>query len=340
MTGTGRRWILIGVIWAALALGYQGVRWTLEPRADPSTQPPVRTVDVPEGTSFHQVALMLDREGLIHGPRWFQLLGKITFADRRIQPGEYAFHAAMPPTEILSRLRSGDVVLHQVTIPEGFSLVQIAGRLAELELVHKDEFLRLTGDPEFIRTLALDAPSLEGYLFPTTYHFPKYRRSEEIIRTMVAFTWKAFTPVLRLRAEQLGLSIHDVLTLASVIEKETGVADERALISAVFHNRLRRGIPLQSDPTVIYGLKAFDGNLRKRDLSSKSPYNTYQIRGLPPGPIANPGADAIHATLYPAKSSYLYFVSRNDGTHHFSSTFAEHNRAVDKYQRRASRRSS
>ena len=212
--------------------------------------------------------------------------------------------------------------------------------MAGEELANEKEFLLLAKDPAFIQALELDVRSLEGYLFPTTYRFAKYSKPENMIRTMVAFMSKAVTPERRARAAELGMSVHEVLTLASVIEKETGAAEERRLISAVFHNRLRRKIPLQSDPTVIYALEGFDGNLRKRDLGVDSPYNTYRVRGLPPGPIANPGLESILAALYPAKASYLYFVSRNDGTHHFSSTLAEHNRAVDKYQRKYRRRAT
>jgi UPF0755 protein len=157
---------------------------------------------------------------------------------------------------------------------------------------------------------------------------------------LVAGLRQALTPDLYQRAKDVNLSLHQVLTLASVIEKETGVREERELVSAVFHNRLRRNLPLQSDPTIIYALDGFDGNLRVRDLALDSPYNTYRVVGLPPGPIANPGLQSIRAALYPAQTNYLYFVSRNDGSHYFSSTLEEHNRAVDKYQRRAARRSS
>ena len=157
---------------------------------------------------------------------------------------------------------------------------------------------------------------------------------------MVAQFDEIFDADKRTKSKEAGLTLREVVTLASVIEKETSVPDERAIISAVFHNRLRGKIPLQSDPTVIYGLESFDGNLRKRDLDSPSRYNTYRYRGLPPGPIANPGIDAIRAALYPARANYLYFVSRNDGTHFFSSTLAEHNRAVDRYQRRPNHRQS
>ena len=320
----------------ALACLYLGSQWLLAPAADPSTEPLVQGVDIPAGASLQQVASLLAERGLIRSQTAFLLLGKLTGADRRIRPGEYALHAGRRPLEILSDMVEGRVRLHSVTIPEGFSVAQVAARLAERGLVDEQTFLALTRDRDFIHELELSVPTLEGYLFPTTYHFPKSSDPREMIRTMVAFTWKAITPELRTQADAQGMSLHEVLTLASVIEKETGVASERALISAVFHNRLRRGIPLQSDPTVIYALESFDGNLRKRDLSVESPYNTYRVKGLPPGPIANAGAESISAALNPAKESYLYFVSRNDGTHHFSSTLAEHNRAVDKYQRRIS----
>ncbi len=323
-----------------LACGYLGSQWLLAPLADPPVEPIVHSVAVPEGASLQEVAALLEERGLIRSQTGFRILGKLTGADRRIRPGEYALHPGLGPLQILSDMVEGRVRLHPVTIPEGFSVAQVAARLAKQELVEERLFLALTEDREFIRTLDLKVPTLEGYLFPTTYHFPKSANAREIIRTMVTFTRKAITPELRARAEEKGMSLHEVLTLASVIEKETGVASERPLISAVFHNRLRRGIPLQSDPTVIYALESFDGNLRKRDLSVESPYNTYRIKGLPPGPIANPGAESIAAALHPAKAPYLYFVSRNDGTHHFSSTLAEHNRAVDKYQRRLSRQIS
>lgn len=323
-----------------LACGYLGSQWLLAPLADPPVEPIVHSVAVPEGASLQEVAALLEERGLIRSQTGFRILGKLTGADRRIRPGEYALHPGLGPLQILSDMVEGRVRLHPVTIPEGFSVAQVAARLAEQGLAEEQAFVALTEDRDFIGTLDLAVPTLEGYLFPTTYHFPKSSNPREIIRTMVAYTRKAMTPELRSRAEEKGMSLHEVLTLASVIEKETGVASERPLISAVFHNRLRRGIPLQSDPTVIYALEAFDGNLRKRDLSVESPYNTYRVKGLPPGPIANPGAESIAAALHPAKAPYLYFVSRNDGTHHFSSTLAEHNQAVDKYQRRISRRVS
>ena len=301
-------------------------------------QPPIQYIDIPEGSTFRQVAVMLQQRGLIASGMSFRLLGKLTAAERKVIPGEYAFHAGMRPSDMLSMLVNGRVVLHPVTIPEGFRMAEIADLLAAKNLVDPQQFLTLTRDPAFIRTLNLDVQSLEGYLFPSTYHFPRGMAATDIIVTMVDAMKRVLTPELHARARDIGMSMHEVLTLASVVEKETGVDAERELVAAVFHNRLRRKIPLQSDPTVIYGLSAFDGNLKRRDLAMKSPYNTYRVAGLPPGPIANPGERSIRAALYPVPSTYLYFVSRNDGTHHFSSTLTEHNRAVDKYQRRSSRR--
>ena len=219
------------------------------------------------------------------------------------------------------------------TIPEGYTLAQITEVMGQQNVTDTAEFARLVRDRAFIASLGIEADSLEGYLFPETYYFARGTKAKDVIRMMVDGLQHVWTAELQEQAARLRLSLHQVLTLASVIEKETGAKEERELIAAVFHNRLKKKIPLQSDPTVIYGLPAFDGNIHKRDLSSHSPYNTYRVQGLPPGPIASPGAHAIRATLFPAQAPYLYFVSRNDGTHHFSSTLEEHNRAVEKYQK-------
>jgi UPF0755 protein len=233
------------------------------------------------------------------------------------------------------------VVRYQIIIPEGYTVRQIALRLAEKGIVEQqEEFLSLAFSVNFAGSLGIEGAGVEGYLFPDTYLFPKGVASAEVIRTMVGKFRRVYVPAFSQRAAELGMTDKQIVTLASIIEKETGVPEERPLVSAVFHNRLKRGMPLCSDPTVIYGIKAFDGNLRKLDLMRMTPYNTYLSRGLPPGPIANPGASAIQAALYPAPTNYLYFVSRNDGTHHFSATLREHNEAVWKYQkggRRASR---
>jgi UPF0755 protein len=330
--------LLIGITVSAIAT------WMMAPLVHPSrssTPPELRIVDIPDGSTFRQVASLLEKEQII-ASRWgFLLLGRLTWADRRIIPGEYAMHASMRPRDILNKLRTGQVVLHPVTIPEGFTIAQIAEVLDQKGVTDSKEFLHLAYDRDFILTaFKIELPSLEGYLFPDTYHVPRRAKVKDLIGMLVESMWRAFTPEFRARADEIHMSVHEVLTLASVIEKETGVDEERELVSSVFHNRLKRRIPLQSDPTVIYGLTLFDGNLKKRDLDKVSPYNTYRVVGLPPGPIANPGAHSIRAALYPAPSPYLYFVSRNNGTHEFSATLAEHNRAVEKYQRPPVRRIS
>jgi UPF0755 protein len=344
MTRALAPWLLTATVFAVAIAGYQGYRtaqWMLAPLAPPTDSPPhdaLRIVTIPEGATLKHVASLLEREGLIPSRWGFLLLGKVKSADRRLLAGEYAFHPGMRPTDMLADIRSGRVVLHSVTVPEGYTVAQIADLLQQKGLTDGAEFLRLTRDREFIRSLDLDEAGLEGYLFPETYRFARSANPKDVIRAMVTGLEQVFTPAWRDRAKDLGLSMHDVLTLASLIEKETGVEAERELVSAVFHNRLRRSMPLQSDPTVIYGLAQFDGNLRKQDLASLSPYNTYRVAGLPPGPIANPGANSIRAALYPAAVRYLYFVARNDGTHMFSSSLEEHNQAVERYQKRPGNR--
>lgn len=300
----------------------------------------VAVLDIFQGESFADVAQRLQAHQMIRNARAFVWMGRLGGLDRKIIPGEYEFHGGMSPVRILRKLASGEVRSYTVTIPEGFSAKQIADVLHEKRLVDREEWLRLLRDPAFIRTLSLSADTLEGYLFPDTYVLTRHMGSATIMRTMVARFKQIVTEEYRTRAAALGLSLHQVVTLASVVEKETARPDERALIAGVFHNRLRRNIPLQSDPTVIYALHDFDGNLHKKDLSIESPYNTYRVRGLPPGPITNPGEAAIRAALYPESTRYLYFVSRNDGSHEFSTTLAEHQRAVRKHQLRHRPRSS
>jgi UPF0755 protein len=320
--------LLLGVLISLMAMS--GFWWLNQPSGGPI---PAHLVDIPPGTPLTEVSHILHLNHLI-GPEWFfTLLGRVQRVDRKIIPGEYELHAGMRPTELLKKLVKGEVYQHALTIPEGYNVVQIADILAQKNLARKQDILRLNREPAFIRSLNVQAPTLEGYLFPDTYQFSRYTPPESIIRTFVNRFHDVVTPDLKDRGTIMGMSLQEVLTLASVIEKETGLAAERPLVSGVFHNRLQRGIPLQSDPTVIYALESFDGNIRKADLSVNSPYNTYKVRGLPPGPIANPGLAAIHATLYPTQTDFVYFVARNDGSHQFSVTLEEHNKAVNQYQR-------
>lgn len=325
--------LVLAVALAGVA-AYQTMKWAEAPVVTEAEHPPSKVVVIAEGSTFQHVAGLLERERLIKSRSAFVLLGKALEADRKIRPGEYELNPAMPPADILSKLLAGRVVLHAVTIPEGYTMAQIADVLAQHQITDRIEFLRLVKDKNFIKTLGISAETLEGYLYPDTYRFPKPVSAKDVIRTMVEQLNQVVTPEWQARAKDIHLTLHQVLTLASVIEKETGSGEERPQISSVFHNRLQKKIPLQSDPTVIYGLPNFDGNLHKKDLSHPSPYNTYRWAGLPPGPIANPGAQAIRATLFPAASPYLYFVSKNDGTHQFSATLVEHNKAVEKYQKK------
>lgn len=326
-----------------VALGvaaYQTIRWAEGPAIPTQEHPPSKVVVIPNGSTFQHVAALLESEGLIKNRAVFVLFAKSQSADRKIRAGEYELNPGMTPAEILSELLNGHVLLHPLTIPEGLTIGQIADLAAQDGLTDRADFLRLAKDREFIASLGIKAETLEGYLYPDTYKFPHPTKAREVLVAMVEQLRQVVRPDLLARMQDLKMTMHEMLTLASVIEKETGSGGERPEISAVFHNRLKKHIPLQSDPTVIYGLPAFDGNLHKKDLSNLSPYNTYRVQGLPPGPIANPGIQAIRATLYPSDSRSLYFVSRNDGTHQFSRTLIEHNQAVEKYQKRPFRRAS
>jgi len=304
----------------------------------PVQQPEIhQVVEVPEGASFKEVANLLAQKGLIMSPFWFRLLGKLQDAERKIKPGEYDLHTAMRPVAILNQLVSGRVIQYSVTIQEGFTARQIGKALEEAGIVKETDMARLVVDAAFIKSLGIEARTLEGNLYPDTYYFPRRAKAEDVVRAMVSRLRQVYTPEMRAQSEALRMTENQVLTLASIIEKETGQDDERPLISAVFHNRLRKGIYLQSDPTVIYGIPNFNGNLTRKDLARPTPFNTYTNPNLPPGPIANPGVKSIQAALNPAPVQYLYFVSRNDGTHKFSMTIQEHNHAVDRYQKKGTR---
>ena len=294
----------------------------------------LRSVEIPNGTPFNQVATMLENKGVVTGSRKFRWLAWFQGIEKEIKAGDYTFRTGMRPSEVIEMLVEGRYTTITVTIPEGFTVSQIARIFQEKGLGREEAFLALSVNPQFIQSLHLEGNSLEGFLFPDTYQFRKGMGEDAILREMAVRFKQVYSDSFRKRADALGLSQNEVVTLASIIEKETSEPSERYIIGAVFHNRLKKGIPLQSDPTVIYGIKDFNGNLTKEDLQTETPFNTYRIKGLPPHPIANPGEESIKATLYPSPDNYLYFVSKNNGTHHFSATLEEHNRAVDTYQRK------
>jgi UPF0755 protein len=292
-----------------------------------------KIITVEMGDKFKVTAANLHEAGVINDPVKFRLFAIIKRYDKKIKAGEYALSSSMPPAVILDMMVRGKTYLHKITIPEGYNLRQIAAVISGAGFGTVQDIMKKTSDPSFISSHGIDAESLEGYIYPDTYYFPKDESVENIISAMVERLWSVFKPEWKKKAEEIGFSIHQVITLASIIEKETGDKDEREQIASVFFNRLNKGMRLETDPTVIYGIKNFDGNITRKHLSTKNPYNTYKIDGLPPGPISSPGYDSIKAALYPAETSYLFFVSKNDGTHHFSTNFKEHNRAVNKYQR-------
>jgi len=311
-----------------------GLYWFLF--VPPSKTALAKLIFVKKGTHLKKVSEILKQEGVIKNRHFFILLTTVLGKKGKIKAGEYEFHTQMLPLEVLDALVKGQVKHHLVTIPEGYTLSQIAQLLEDLNLVDKKGFLQKASSSPFINALGLSqfaGPNLEGYLFPDTYHLFREMDSEEVIQMMVYQFKKVFGPDLVNRASELGISEKEVVILASIIEKETPLPEEKPLISAVFHNRLKRKIPLQSDPTVIYGIKNFNGNLTKEHLMRPTPYNTYLIAGLPPTPICNPGKDSLLAAVRPAPVPYLYFVSKNDGSHFFSSDIEEHNRAVWKYQK-------
>jgi UPF0755 protein len=240
--------------------------------------------------------------------------------------------------EVLKQIIEGRVNSYSVTIPEGYTLFQIGDLLERKGIVSSVAFIEKASSPDIPSEYGIEGTTLEGFLFPDTYTWSKDSDPEAVIRFLLERFRQVFTAEMTNKAREIGYSEGEIITIASIVEKETGKPDERALVSAVIHNRLKKKIPLQSDPTVIYGIRDFDGNLTRKDLRQHSPYNTYVIPGLPPGPISNPGLESIRAALSPASVDYLYFVSKNDGTHHFSSTLKEHNRAVDEYQRRRKKR--
>ena len=289
---------------------------------------------VEPGQGVYAISKKLHLAKIICYPMKFRLYARLKKLDTRIKAGEYLLSGAMTPSEVLHKLIKGSVVLYRLTIPEGYTMVQIADLVEKAGILKSRQFLDCLQGSALLKKLQIPSPSFEGYLFPDTYYFPRGVSSEKVVTTLVSRFWEVFKPAWRKRADELGWTVHDVVTLAAMIEKETGDPDERPVISSVFHNRLKKRMRMESDPTVIYGIKNFDGNITRKHLRTPSPYNTYLLKGLPAGPIANPGAKAIEAALYPDNTNYLYFVSKKNQTHHFSTTIQEHNRAVRKYQLR------
>lgn len=293
---------------------------------------------IPQGASARQIADILHEAGLIKSPVLFRLIAKNRGLDGRLRAGDYLLEAGLPMSEIIDRLEKGQVHTQAVTIPEGMTVVQIAELLDEKGIVKRDDFLQAARNKDLVSEFLPDDPAirepLEGYLFPDTYRFGKGATSEEIVRLMVDTLKSHLTAEVRQQLAARNMTFHQVLTLASIIEREAIVDEERPIIAGVYTNRLRMKMKLDADPTVLYAHGRTHGLLTLKDLEVVSPYNTYRAIGLPPGPIAAPGLKSIQAALNPADVDYLYFVARNDNTHVFSRTLAEHNANVRRYQSR------
>jgi UPF0755 protein len=293
---------------------------------------------IPQRARVENVRKALSSAGVIRDDPRFDLLVRLTGAARRLRAGEYIFQAGMTPYKVLQALKEGRVYYRPVTIPEGWELYRITEYLAAEGWINPARFMGLARDRVFIRRFGITASSLEGYLFPDTYYLSRGAQDEVAILTMMVNRFQeVYDNLAKKGNSDHQLTRHEIVTLASIIEKETGKEDERPVVARVFLNRLQKNMPLQADPTVIYGLGKFAGKLTRKDLQTPTPYNTYTRKGLPPGPICNPGQAALAAVFNPASVDYLYFVSRNNGTHQFTETLQQHNQAVLKYQKRNSR---
>jgi len=292
------------------------------------------TFSIESGESLSTISNNLFQHNIITNIQLFKLLVRFNGFSKRLQAGEYTLSASMPPEEILNILATGKVKLYKLTIPEGLNIEETAMLVEKAGFGPAKDFIDLARDKNIAGFMGIPGNTLEGYLYPETYFFSKKTTTQEIIKRMVQRFNAVVSPQWEIRARDLGFSMHQIVTLASIIEKETGDESERPLISSVFHNRLKKKMRLESDPTVIYGIPDFNGNLTKKNLQTWTPYNTYRISELPPGPIANPGEMSLKAALWPETTDYLFFVSKNDSTHKFSKSIEEHNKAVKKYQLR------
>jgi len=310
----------------------------LESRTGPPApaKPETAMFDIEKGRSVRSIASELKAKAVLRKSLPFILRYRFFYAPQSLKAGEYRLPLGGSAGEVLETLIKGRIYLHPLTLAEGLTGKEITADIVAAGFGQAEELEAAFRETEDIALWDRQASDLEGYLFPETYRLPRGIAARDILRKMTAQFKSVFGEAGRRRAAELGMSVRDVVTLASLIEKETSLPDEKRLISAVFHNRLRIGMKLDCDPTIIYALKRtgpFEGRLRTKDLKFDSPYNTYLYPGLPPGPIANPGRESLEAALNPGDADFFYFVARNDGSHQFSRTYAEHRSAVNKYRR-------
>ena len=330
-----RRFTLVLFVLLAVAVGAGAWFYTGLDRPYKGYDVPEQFVEIPQGSGSAVIARRLADAGIVENVNRFRMALWVSGSGRRLQAGEYRFDRPMSPREVVDKLARGDVYGHPITFREGLTIRQMAALYASKGLGDAKAFIAAAGRAELVREIDPDARDLEGYLFPDTYAVPRRSTADQLIERMVAGFTRALTPDIVQNASARGLNVRQLVTLASIVEKETGAAPERPLVAAVYSNRLKIGMGLQCDPTVIYALERagrYDGNLTREDLDFDSRYNTYRYAGLPPGPIASPGRASLAAAASPASVPYLYFVSKNDGSHAFAETLDEHNRNVQEYQ--------
>ena len=328
--------LLVLLLLVAVLASVAGAVWVTRQVAEPfATFSGEQFIEIPSGESTVGIGRRLIAGGVIRDELTFRLAMRWHGRGRSLKAGEYRFTGPTSPAEVIDRLARGEVYLVPLTFPEGLTVAEMAQLFAQSELGTAQAFVEAARDPAAIKAIDPDADTLEGYLFPDTYSLPRQIDGTAMVSRMVKRFTQVFDQDMRRRAEATGLTVRQIMAIAALVEKETARGEERPLVAAVYRNRLRIGMPMQADPTVIYALKRagrWNGNIRRVDLDFDSPYNTYRYPGLPPGPIASPGKAAIEATIDPATVDYLYFVSRNDGSHAFATTLPEHNRNVQTWQ--------
>ena len=328
-------WLVVLVLVAAVGLG--GWTYITLERSYKGYAEAEQFVEIPAGSGTASMGRRLADMGVVRSASSFRLAVWLRGAGRRLQAGEYRFDSAMTPSQVVDKIARGDVFVRAITFREGLTVREMAALYESGGFGAASEFIAASKNAPLVNDIDPAARDLEGYLFPDTYTLQRRTTAEQLIERMVTQFKKTLTPEIQQQAAARGMSVRQLVTLASLVEKETGKAEERPVVAGVYANRLRIGMGLQCDPTVIYALMLagrYDGNIRKGDLQIDSPYNTYRYAGLPPGPIAAPGAASLAAAANPDDVPYLYFVSRNDGSHVFSSTLAEHNQNVATYQLR------
>lgn len=320
--------VIPAVITAIITLGI--LRNMLFQPVAPGTRDVVR-IEISQGKGLSQIALDLKDKGVIRSVFGLKLLARLKSSGSTIKAGEYELSPSMSPNEVLKKLVSGDIIKRKILVKEGASISEIANSVEQAGLLSKEEFLTAAKDKAMLDKYGVLAQSFEGYLYPDTYFFSRPTTAQEVLWTMFHEAENHWDPKFSDQCDLMHMSRHQVLTLASIVEKETGRTDEMPIIASVFMNRLQQNWKLESDPTVIYGLQNYNGNITKADLQNPHPYNTYQHFGLPPGPIANPSEKAIRAVLFPRATNFMFFVADGTGGHTFSVTLKEHNEAVAKY---------